>query len=70
MTIGKRSRHLYAWSMSKSKNVLSFPERPRVEEESGQVIICQVGSERFALHIQVEDLPPVRPAIPMKRKNK
>ena len=56
---------------NRTNNVLSFPKPP--EEESGtSTITCQIGSERFALHIQVEDLPPV-PAMllmPVRRARK
>ena len=49
-------------------NVLPFPKPP--EEEPGiSTIIAQVGSDRFAIHIQVEDLPPAAPPVLMwKRK--
>jgi hypothetical protein len=37
-------------------NVLPSPKPP--ETESGtSTIIAQIGSERFAIHIQIEDLP-------------
>jgi hypothetical protein len=48
-------------------NVLPFPIPP--EEESESTIIAQIGSERFAIHIQVEDLPPAAlPVLMWKRK--
>jgi hypothetical protein len=50
---------------TRTKKVLPFPERAPQPAPAGQTITCQIGSERFRLHIQVEDLPPVRPAIPM-----
>jgi hypothetical protein len=59
-----------SWLMSmprkrKTAALLTFP-KPPVEEI--QTITCQIGSERFALHFTVEDLPPARPAIPIKRE--
>ena len=47
------------------KNVLPFPGRP--EEPAPSTIICQVGNERFALHWEIEELPPVPPLLGMKR---
>jgi hypothetical protein len=42
--------------MKKTKNkILPFPPP---KEPPGQTIICQIGSERFAIHLEVEDLPP------------
>jgi hypothetical protein len=44
--------------MKKTRNkVLPFP---RSKEPTRQTIACQIGSERFAIHIEVEDLPPVK----------
>jgi hypothetical protein len=42
-------------------NVLPFPKLP--EEPGTSTIIAQIGSERFAIHLQIEDLPPVRPPV-------
>ncbi|MGA3203067.1 MAG: hypothetical protein ABSF12_11315 [Bryobacteraceae bacterium] len=36
--------------------ILPFPPP---KEPSSQTIVCQIGSERFAIHIEIEDLPPV-----------
>jgi hypothetical protein len=44
-------------------NVLPFPP---LKEPVGQSIICQIGRERFAIHFEVEDLPPPAPVIPLK----
>jgi hypothetical protein len=41
---------------NRKNNVLPFPKPP--EEPGISTITCQIGSERFAIHIQVEDLPP------------
>jgi hypothetical protein len=43
------------------KNVLPFPGRP--EDPAPSTIICQVGNERFAIHWEVEELPPVSPLL-------
>jgi hypothetical protein len=52
---------------NRKNNVLPFPEPP--EEPGTSTIICQIGSERFAIHMQVEDLPPAPPPLLMwKRK--
>ena len=44
---------------NRKNNVLPFPKPP--EEPEISTITCQIGSERFAIHIQVEDLPPAPP---------
>jgi hypothetical protein len=51
---------------NRNNNVLPFPKPP--EEPGGSTIICQVGSQRFALHMQVEDLPPVQPPVVMVKR--
>ena len=43
---------------NRKNNVLPFPKPP--EEPGTSTIIAQIGSERFAIHMQVEDLPPRR----------
>jgi hypothetical protein len=47
------------------KNVLPFPAPP--EEPAPSTIICQVGNERFAIHWEIEALPPVSPLLGVKR---
>jgi hypothetical protein len=47
-------------------NVLPFPKPP--EEPGTSTIICQIGSERFAIHMQVEDLPPAPPPVSMGKR--
>jgi hypothetical protein len=42
------------------KKILFFPPP---KEPIGQTITCQIGSDRFVIHIQVEDLPPPPPVI-------
>ena len=41
---------------NRQKNVLPFPSPP--EEPEVTTIIVQIGNERFAIHWEVEDLPP------------
>jgi hypothetical protein len=60
----RRKRLFETTDMKKAKNkILSFPPS---QQPSGQSIICQIGRERFAIHIEVEDLPPPAPLIHMK----
>jgi len=51
---------------NRKNNVLPFPKPP--EEPGISTIICQIGSERFAIHMQVEDLPPVPPPVVMLKR--
>jgi hypothetical protein len=51
---------------NRKNNVSPFPKPP--EEPGGSTIICQIGSERFALHMQVEDLPPAQPPVVMLKR--
>jgi hypothetical protein len=47
--------------MKKTENkILSFPPP---KESPSMTIVCQVGSERFAIHMEIEDLPPPAPVI-------
>lgn len=44
--------------MRKTENkILPFPQ-PKLQLTT-QTIVCHIGSERFAIHIEIEDLPPV-----------
>lgn len=45
------------------KNVLEFPKPPAPFEPQPGVIVCQIGNERFAIHYQIEDLPPANQRI-------
>ena len=58
--------------MKKSeKKVLPFPTPPK--EPAATTIICQIGNERFAIHWEIEDLPPAAPLLrlqPPARKRK
>ena len=47
------------------KKVLQFPKPP--EEPEAQTIVCQIGNERFAIHYEIEDLPPAAPVLPWKQ---
>jgi hypothetical protein len=53
--------------MKNRKNkVLPFPKAP---EESGiSTIIAQIGRERFAIHMQIENLPPAASPVEMPRR--
>jgi hypothetical protein len=52
---------------NRKNNVLPFPEPP--EEPGTSTIICQIGSDRFAIHMQVEDLPPAPPPVVMGKRS-
>jgi hypothetical protein len=43
------------------KKVLPFPEPP--EGPANAPIVVQIGNERFAIHYEIEDLPPVAPLL-------
>jgi hypothetical protein len=50
--------------MNKTKNkILPFPPP---KEPPGPTIVCQIGRERFAIHIEIEDLPLETPVIQLK----
>ncbi len=51
---------------NRTNNVLPFPKAP--EEAGTPTIIAQIGSERFAIHIQIEDLPPAAPPVVMSKR--
>jgi hypothetical protein len=48
-----------------SKKVLSFP-RPPAKPENSRIVV-QIGKERFAIHWEIEELPPAARLIVMKR---
>jgi len=52
---------------NRQKNVLPFP-KPREQEFGLSTIIAQIGNQRFAIHIQTEDLPPAEPPLVMPRR--
>ena len=51
---------------NRKNNLLPFPKPP--EEPGIRTIIAQIGSERFAIHVQIEDLPPVTPPMVMRKR--
>ena len=50
------------------KKVLLFPKPPT--EPGAQTIVCQIGNERFAIHYEIEDLPPAAPLLHWKQRSK
>jgi hypothetical protein len=44
------------------KKVLAFPAPP--PEPAVTTVTVQIGSERFAIHFEIEDLPPAAPTPP------
>ena len=61
-----RARGMSVVMKNRKNNVLPFPNPP--EASGGSTIICRIGSERFAIHMQVEDLPPVPPPVVMPKR--
>ena len=47
------------------KNVLPFPSPPEKDEVS--TIVVHIGNDRFAIHCEIEGLPPAVPLVPWKR---
>jgi hypothetical protein len=47
------------------KKVLPFPKPPEKRENS--TIVVQIGSDRFAIHWEIEELPPAAPLVLWKR---
>jgi hypothetical protein len=54
--------------MNNNQKILPFPKAP--EESGASTIVVQIGDERFAIHWEVEDLPPVQPPVLWKRGTK
>jgi hypothetical protein len=50
------------------KKVLPFPKPP--EEPANLPIVVQIGNERFAIHYEIEDLPPAAPLLLWKHAAK
>ena len=50
------------------KKVLPFPKP--AEEPVNAPIVVQIGGERFAIHYEIEDLPPAPPLLLWKRAAK
>jgi hypothetical protein len=53
---------------NRKNNVLPFLKPPEVPDGTS-TIICQAGSQRFAVHLQFEHLPPLPPPE-VKRKRR
>ena len=53
---------------NREKKVLSFPKPPAEPETS--TLIIQIGRERFAIHLEIEDLPPAAPLVMLQRRSK
>jgi hypothetical protein len=51
---------------NRKNNVLPFPQA--VEQSGISTIIAQIGGQRFAIHIQTEDLPPAEPPLVMRKR--
>jgi len=47
---------------NRQKKVLQFPT-PH-QEPGASTIVIQIGGERFAIHWEIEDLPPAAPLLP------
>jgi hypothetical protein len=47
------------------KKVLPFPAPSK--EPAPSTIVVQIGNDRFAIHWEIEDLPPVAPLVLWKR---
>lgn len=54
--------------MKNSQKILPFPKPPK--EPGAQPIICQIGGERFAIHYEIEDLPPAAPLLQWTQRAK
>jgi hypothetical protein len=50
------------------KNILPFP-KPAAEPDNSRIVV-QIGNERFAIHYEIEELPPVPPPLRWKRPGK
>jgi len=51
---------------NRKNNVVPFPRPP--EEPGTSTIIAQIGNERFAIHMQIEDLPRAAPPLVMLKR--
>jgi hypothetical protein len=64
--LSPRARGMTVVMKNRKNNVLPFPKPS--EEPGTLAIIAQIGSERFAIHMQVEDLPPAPPSVVMLKR--
>jgi hypothetical protein len=62
----RRTRGITVVMKNRKNNVLPFPRPP--EEPGTSTIIAQIGSERFAIHMQIEDLPPAGPPVTILKR--
>jgi hypothetical protein len=53
---------------NRQKKVLPFPTPP--EEPVASTIIVQVGKDRFAIHWEIEELPPASPVVLWRQRVK
>ena len=53
---------------NRTNNVLPFPKP--LQEVGTSTIVVQIGSERFAIHFEIEDLPPAGSAVPRTPESK
>jgi len=51
---------------NRKNNVFPFPKSPG--EPGTSTIIAQIGSDRFAIHMQFEDLPPEPPPMMVQKQ--
>ena len=52
----------------RQKRVLPFPKP--TEEPAPSRIVVQIGRDRFAIHWEIEELPPAAPVALLKRQGK
>jgi len=48
------------------KSVLPFPAAP--EEPAASTIVVQIGNDRFAIHWEIEELPPAAPLVAVEAR--
>jgi hypothetical protein len=53
---------------NRQRKVLPFPKP--LEEPADSMIVVQIGKDRFAIHWEMEELPPAAPMVLFKRRGK
>jgi hypothetical protein len=53
---------------NRQKKVLPFPKPPG--KPLASTLIVQIGSDRFAIHWEIEELPPALPLVVWQRRTK
>jgi hypothetical protein len=53
---------------NRQKKVLPFPKP--LEEPAVSTIVVQIGKDRFAIHWEIEELPPAAAMVRLKRPGK